>query len=150
MNLRKVFAILLALLVVLSFAACDGGGGGSSSDNGGTNNGGGNGGGGGNNEPEVTWPVRYTTPNLEGGEESDWYLYIDFYQDGKLSVGQGGTFEGVLQEVPAGDGTWTGDDPHGDGTISIKGTFGEALVDGDYIMTRGLLAGLFGVNWERQ
>ena len=149
MNLRKLLAILLALVVVLSFAACDGGGGSSSSDNGGTEggNGGDNGSGGGN---AATWPVRYTTPNLEGGEGSDWYLYIDFYQDGKLSVGQGGTFEGVLQEVPAGDGTWTGDDPHGDGTISIKGTFGEALVDDDYIMTGGRLVGLFGVYWERQ
>ena len=32
MNLRKLFAILLALLVVLSFAACDGGGGGGGDD----------------------------------------------------------------------------------------------------------------------
>ena len=55
MNLRKVFAILLALLVVLSFAACDGGGGGSSSDNGGGS--GGNGGGG---ETTVPAPLCFT------------------------------------------------------------------------------------------
>ncbi len=48
MKLRKLFVVLLALLVVLSFAGCGGGGGGSDDDpSGGGGNGGGNGGNGG-------------------------------------------------------------------------------------------------------
>ena len=122
MNLRKVFAILLALLVVLSFAACDSGGGGGSSDNGGTNNGGeggngGNGGGNGGGGTAATWPVIYrivietTEEGIERGCDlrfyADTYMYFDFEGD----------------QDYAGDlaGTYYGDDPHGDGTIYVTG-----------------------------
>ena len=51
MKLRKLFVVLLALLVVFSLAGCGGSGGGSDDDNGGTNgDNGGNGGNGGGTE----------------------------------------------------------------------------------------------------
>ena len=148
MKLRKLFVILLALLVVFSFVACDGSGGGSD-DNGGTNgDNGGNGGdnGGGNEDPAaVTWPVRYLTENseVEGA-----YFYIDFKQDGTFTAGE--TDGSVLGTNQMGGGTYSGDDPHGDGTITMSGDFGETpLEEGNYIIVDGVLS-LFGLNWERQ
>ena len=150
MNLKKLFVILLALLVVFSFVACDGGGGGSD-DNGSTNgdNGdnGGNNGGGDVDPPAVTWPVRYLTDN---GDVEGSYLFIDFDEDGSFICGEGGVVDGYVQEYPLGGGTYTGADPHGDGTISISGEIGEiGDVSGNYVIVDGVLSFLTA-NWERQ
>ena len=142
MKLRKLFVILLALLVVFSFVACDGSGGGSD-DNGSTNsdngeNGGDNGGNGGENEDPsaVTWPVRFQADNEEFAGA---YFFIDFYENGTFTVGEGGPIEGEIQEITEGGGTYTGDDPHGDGTISMSGTFGETPINGSFTITDGVL-----------
>ena len=155
MNFKKLFVIILALVVILSFVGCDGGGGGSSDDNttaddgtGGDNGGnGGNGGGGEDDPPAVTWPVRYLTDN---GDVEGSYLFIDFDEDGSFICGEGGVVDGYVQDYPLGGGTYTGADPHGDGTISISGEIGEiGDVTGNYVIVDGVLSFL-SANWERQ
>ena len=124
MKLRKLFVILLALLVVFSFVACDGSGGGSddngstNGDNGGTN--GDNGGNGGGNEdpPALTWPVSYRADlhalypeNPEGS-----FAYVNFNEN---TYEFGNCIDGITP-IKGGDGTYSGD-PHNDGTIYITG-----------------------------
>jgi hypothetical protein len=141
MKLRKLFVILLALLVVFSFVACDGSGGGSN-DNGGN-------GGGDADPPAVTWPVSYQI-NLhvlfpdeipEGG-----FGYVDFYGNGTYQAGEG------LGEVkyPADTGTYTGDDPHGDGTVYVTGTWeGSSVTNEPKTITAGMIV-FNGTNLTRQ
>lgn len=112
---------------------------------GGSSNGGNGGGSGGGDvtPPAVTWPVRYLTENL--GNPGT-YLFIDFYKNGTFSSG---TLEGSII-TSLGGGTYTGDDPHKDGSIHIEGTFGELpAVDDDFIISDGIL-NLFTLDWERQ
>ena len=134
--MKKIAILLLILCVCLSFCllmSCDGSSSGSSSDE---------------NEdpPAVIWPVRYLAenPEVEGT-----YIYIAFKQDGTFTAGESiGSYDVSI----LGAGTYTGDDPHGDGTITMSGYFGETplpLEEKNYIIVDGVLSFL-GVNWERQ
>ena len=126
MKLRKLFVILLALLVVFSFVACGGSGGGSD-DNGGTN-----GDNGGNVDPPAeTWPVTYYFDLSELIGEEGFGLFIDFFKDGSYRIGD------VVNYVKYshGTGTYTGDNPHSDGTINATGEWfydGEIINIGDF------------------
>ena len=114
MKLQKLFVILLALLVVFSFAACDG------SSSGSDDNGGGNGG---STDPTptpvVTWPVSYQC-DISGmtGTPGD-FAYMDFNEDGTYVFGQGSV--SGKTPVPNYKGTYTGVDPHNDGIIRVTG-----------------------------
>lgn len=140
MKLQKLFVILLALLVVFSFAACDGSSSGND-DNGSTNGGNGstdNGGGSGDgDEPSaVTWPVTYKGTELsEGGNP---YMYI-FYENSEYEYFYGEYNDDFPDEVFE-SGTYNGD-PHDDGYLSLTGmnvvddesqTYEIEIVDGSF------------------
>ena len=133
MKLRKLFAVILALLVIFSFSACDGSGGGSD-DNGGN--------GGENEDPAaVTWPVIF---KAEKPDNPGTYFFIAFNEDGSFL-----DYDGSLDSAPAGGGDYDGLDPHEDGNISMSGNFEESSINGSFTITDGVLS-LFGMNWERQ
>ena len=109
MKLRKLFGILLALLVIISFTACDGSSGGSD-DNGGGNT----------TSPWMVSFIYRSAPNI---------AYIDFIFDGstyKYYVGSGtctigdGTDDVKNGYVDDWEGSFIGD-PRIDGTITVTG-----------------------------
>lgn len=113
---------------------------------GGSSNGGNGGGSGGGDvtPPAVSWPVRYLTGNPE---VPGMYFYIDFNKNGTFAAGE---HDGSKVTSTLGGGTYTGDDPHGDGSMHIKGAFGEAPpIDDDFTISGGVLS-LLTLNWERQ
>ena len=129
MKLKKLFVFLLALLVVLSFAGCSGGGGGSDDDNttvddgtGGGNggNGGDNGGGGDEDPPALTWPVSYRADlhALDPENPEGSFAYVNFNENNTYEFGN--CIDGITP-IPGGNGTYSGDDPHNDGTVNITG-----------------------------
>ena len=153
MKLRKLFVILLALLVVFSFVACDGSGGGSddngstNGDNGGTN--GDNGGNGGGNEdpPAETWTVRYFADMSGDGSG----IYVDFFSNGSYQVGE---TDGTVS-YSGGGGTYTGD-PRSDGTVYVTGNWVDnegGITEGEENLPISITSGKFvlmGVDCIRQ
>ena len=90
--------------------------------------------------PVVTWPVIYRAENPEAPGT---YFYIVFKEDGTF-VASEGTVEHAM-----GGGTYSGADPHGDGTVTMSGNMGETPIpEGNYVIADGVLS-LF-LNWERQ
>ena len=90
--------------------------------------------------PTVTWPVIY---RAENPEVLGSYLYLVFKEDGTFAASEG-TVENVL-----GGGTYSGLDPHTDGTVTMSGNMGETPIpEGNYVIADGVLS-LF-TNWERQ
>ena len=91
--------------------------------------------------PAVTWPVIYRTENPEVPET---YFYLVFKEDGTF-VASEGTVEHAM-----GGGTYSGADPHGDGTVTMSGNMGEAPIpEGNYVIADGVLS-LLMLDWERQ
>ncbi len=94
MKLRKLFAVLLALCIILSFSGCGGGGGGSDDD-----------------DDDATWPVEFYS-EVGGGSpvsamrtapSTGTYKYIYFYKDGKYESGD--LNNGTLDKT--GEGTYS-------------------------------------------
>ncbi|MBR0317820.1 MAG: hypothetical protein IJQ86_00870 [Spirochaetia bacterium] len=157
MKLRKLFVILLALLVIISITACDGSSGGSD-DNGGTN--GGNGdtdNGGGNTASPYMVCYIYRNP----GEHA--LFYIDFIFNGstyEYFIGTGtctigdGTDDVKNGYVEDWEGTFTGD-PRIDGTITVTGIWFTASepqqrTDEAVIITSGAFLTEGGQDFTRQ
>lgn len=113
--MKKITVLLLIMCVCLSFGllmSCDGGGGGGSgSDDDNTATGGDNGSG----NTTSPWTVSYQC-DLGGGG----FGYVDFRSDGTYIYGDG---SGGVKNPPDYDpsGTYTGDDPRGDGSIRVTG-----------------------------
>ena len=87
--------------------------------------------------PAVTWPVIYRTENPEVPET---YFYLVFKEDGTFAVS-----EGYVENVMGG-GTYSGVDPHGDGTVTMSGSLG---IDGNYVIADGVIS-LLMLDWARQ
>lgn len=162
MKLKKLFVVILALLVVLSFAGCGGSGGGSDDDPaGGTDNGdnGGNGGGNGGGDTTTPWLITYIY------RSSGYLTYIDFIFDGssyKYYIGAGaynigdGTDDVKMGYIDAEEwcGTFTGD-PRIDGTITVTGVWffdpePDETTDYPVIITSGTFLTEGGQDFTRQ
>ena len=87
--------------------------------------------------PAVTWPVIYRTENPEVPET---YFYLVFNAEGTFAVS-----EGYVENVMGG-GTYSGVDPHGDGTVTMSGSLG---IDDNYVIADGVIS-LLMLDWARQ
>ena len=136
MKLRKLFVILLALLVIISFTACDGSSDGSDDE-----------------EEAATWPVEYylavgggsPAPALRAAPATGIYKYIYFYKDNTYKSGH--LNNGTLTQT--GSGSYSGGDPHDNITLSLTGTFeGSTLIGESVTISSGSLT-VAGVSFTR-
>lgn len=115
--MKKLLVLIMAILLVFTFAGCGGGGG---SDYDSDDNGDSGGNGGDTDTPAVTWPVSYRADlhALDPSNPEGSFAYVNF--SGNNTYEFGNSLDGI-NLIPGGTGTYSGDDPHNDGTISLTG-----------------------------
>ena len=119
---------------------------------GGSSNGGNGGGSGGGDvtPPAVTWPVSYQCDISAMTGVEGTFGYIDFREDGTYIYGDGiATVKNDPDYDPSG--TYTGDDPHADGSIRVTGHWlGGGNLDNQLITISGGVFDASGLNMVRQ
>ena len=143
MKLRKLFVILLALLVIISFTACDGSSGGSDDNSGGNTT-----------SPWMVSFIYRSAPNI---------AYIDFIFNGStyeyfIGTGTCTIGDGSDDHKDGYNGDWKGTftgDPRIDGTITVTGVWftasePEEKTDYPVIITSGVFITDGGQDFTRQ
>ena len=100
--------------------------------------------------PAVTWPVSYQCDISAMTGVEGTFGYIDFREDGTYIYGDGiATVKNDPDHDPSG--TYTGDDPHADGSIRVTGYWlGGGNLDNQLITISGGVFDASGLNMVRQ
>ena len=95
--------------------------------------------------PVVTWPVSYQVDISGMTGTPGTFGYVDFYENNTYQYGDG------LNDLksPAGSGTYSGDDPHSDGTVYVTGEWNGTATNEMVKITSGII-NFVGLNFIRQ
>lgn len=117
--MKKLSVLILASLLILTFAGC-GSSGGSDDDE----------------DDDATWPVEYymsvggsPAPLMKAAPQTGTYKYLYFFKDGKYESGD--LNNGTLTKT--GEGSYSGGDPHNNVTLSLTGTFEGSTLNGESV-----------------
>lgn len=119
--MKKFLVLIMAILLVFTFAGCGGGGGGSDDDD----------------DDDATWPVEYyyqvggsPVSAMRTAPATGTYKYIYFYKDNTYKSGD--LNDGILSD-PTGEGTYSGGDPHNNVTIILTGSWEGYTLSGESV-----------------
>ena len=99
--------------------------------------------------PAVTWPVSYQADISGMTGTPGTFGYVDFYEDGTYLMGDGiNGVKGLPDNDPSG--TYTGDDPHGDGSVRVTGDWAGSPANNLLVTINGGIFDFAGLEMVRQ